>query len=107
MPFAELRNASLATFYPSEREHSNCQTSGKSHYDLSEGKDVRMDMCFYSGAEDTEGLAAALLASMTESEGANSRPPAAKYAVRSLLKESLTAERLQELGDDVQCSVCR
>ena len=53
------------------------------------------------------GLEEALLASVAEHQGTNSRPPAAQSAVRSLRREHLTAERLRELGDDMQCSVCR
>lgn len=35
-------------------------------------------------------------------------PPASKTAVRALVKEILTEERLKQLGGpDVQCSVCR
>ena len=58
-------------------------------------------------AGDLIGLEQALLASAAEQESGSGRPPAAKSAVRSLQKETLTGERLQELGHDVQCSVCR
>lgn len=35
-------------------------------------------------------------------------PPASKTAVKALVKEILTEERLKQLGGpDVQCSVCR
>ena len=51
-----------------------------------------------------------LLASMTDEESQlTGPPPASKYAVRHLQKETLTEERLRQLGasDGVQCAVCR
>ncbi len=54
-----------------------------------------------------EGLEEALRASL-EDEGAAGPPPASKSAVKALVKERLTPERLAQLGgEDVQCSVCR
>ena len=55
-------------------------------------------------------LEQALLASMAEGESQPAGPPpASKYAVRHLQKETLTEERLRQLGasDGVQCAVCR
>ncbi len=58
-------------------------------------------------------LAVALAASMAEAEELEGvrpggAPPASKTAVRALVKEKLTEERLKQLGaPDVQCSVCR
>ena len=55
-------------------------------------------------------LEQALLASMADGESQpTGPPPASKYAVRHLQKETLTEERLRQLGasDGVQCAVCR
>ena len=55
-------------------------------------------------------LEQALLASMTDEESQpTGPPPASKYAVKHLQKETLTEERLRQLGasDGVQCAVCR
>ena len=55
-------------------------------------------------------LEQALLASMVDEESQpTGPPPASKYAVRHLQKETLTEERLRQLGasDGVQCAVCR
>ena len=55
-------------------------------------------------------LEQALLASMADDESQpTGPPPASKYAVRHLQKETLTEERLRQLGasDGVQCAVCR
>lgn len=55
----------------------------------------------------------ALAQSMAEVEALEGRrlggaPPASKHAVKALTKETITEERLKELGgSDAQCSVCR
>ena len=57
------------------------------------------------------GLEEALIASLAEAEGANGAtgaPPASKHAVKSLVRERLTEQRLQQLGGDgTECAVCR
>ena len=57
------------------------------------------------------GLEEALVASLADAEGADATaraPPASKRAVKSLIREQLTEQRLQQLGGDgVQCAVCR
>jgi len=57
------------------------------------------------------GLEEALIASLADAEGANpaaGAPPASKYAVKSLVREKLSGERLQQLGGaGTQCAVCR
>lgn len=57
------------------------------------------------------GLEEALIASLADAEGANpsaGAPPASKHAVKSLVREKLSEERLQQLGGaGTQCAVCR
>jgi len=57
------------------------------------------------------GLEEALIASLADAEGANpaaGAPPASKHAVKSLVREKLSGERLQQLGGaGTQCAVCR
>jgi hypothetical protein len=57
------------------------------------------------------GLEEALIASLADAEGANpaaGAPPASKHAVKSLVREKLNGERLQQLGGaGTQCAVCR
>ena len=54
------------------------------------------------------GLEEALRASLEEEGALHGPPPAAKAAVKALVRERLTAERLEQLGGaGVQCSVCR
>jgi len=57
-------------------------------------------------------LEAAIVASLADAEADGARPggppPAAKFAVRALRTEALTAERLDALGGaGVECCVCR
>jgi hypothetical protein len=57
-------------------------------------------------------LEAAIAASLADAEADSARPggppPAAKFAVRALRTEALTAERLDALGGaGVECCVCR
>lgn len=57
------------------------------------------------------GLEEALIASLADAEGGNASaaaPPASKHAVKSLVREQLSEERLQQLGGTgTQCAVCR
>ena len=57
------------------------------------------------------GLEEALIASLADAEGANGAtgaPPASKHAVKSLVREHLTEQRLQQLGGSgTQCAVYR
>ena len=57
------------------------------------------------------GLEEALIASLAEAEGgagASGAPAASKHAVKSLLREHLTEQRLQQLGGSgTECAVCR
>ena len=57
------------------------------------------------------GLEEALIASLADAEGANGAtgaPPASKHAVKSLVREHLTEQRLQQLGGSgTECAVCR
>lgn len=54
-----------------------------------------------------EALAASLADAETEGAGATA-PPAAKHVVMALVRETLTEERLEQLGGaDTQCAVCR
>ncbi|DBB00685.1 TPA: hypothetical protein ACH3X3_002358 [Trebouxia sp. C0006] len=59
----------------------------------------------------TQRLEEALIASLADAEGANpaaGAPPASKHAVKSLVREKLSGERLQQLGGaGTQCAVCR
>ena len=56
-------------------------------------------------------LEAAIAASLAQAEADGARPggapPAAKFAVRALRTEVLTAEGLAALGAGVECCVCR
>jgi E3 ubiquitin-protein ligase AIP2 len=56
-----------------------------------------------------EGLEEALRASLDHEGAMHGPPPAAKAAVKALVRERLTADRLAQLGwgEGVQCSVCR
>lgn len=51
------------------------------------------------------------MASLADAEGADAAaraPPASKHAVKSLVREQLSEQRLQQLGGDgIQCAVCR
>ena len=51
------------------------------------------------------------MASLADAEGASAAaraPPASKHAVKSLVREQLSEQRLQQLGGDgIQCAVCR
>ncbi|KAK9819886.1 hypothetical protein WJX72_003607 [[Myrmecia] bisecta] len=60
-------------------------------------------------ALEDAGLEEALLASMAENgERPGGPPPAAKTAVKALVREVLTDERLHQIGGPgVQCAVCR
>lgn len=57
------------------------------------------------------GLEEVLLASLAdaESDAAHSRaPPASRRVVKALVRESLTDQRLEQLGGpETQCAVCR
>ena len=56
------------------------------------------------------GLEEALIASLADAEGAGgaAAPPASKHAVKSLVREQLSAQRLQQLGGEgTECAVCR
>lgn len=57
------------------------------------------------------GLEEALVASLADAEAegaAASAPPAAKHIVKALVRETLTEERLEQLGGaETQCAVCR
>lgn len=59
----------------------------------------------------TTRLEEALAASLADAEGqgaAATAPPAAKHAVKALVREILSADRLEQLGGvDTQCAVCR
>lgn len=67
----------------------------------------RVSLCWFPE------LAIALAASLAESEELEgvrpgAAPPASKHAVKALVREKLTEERLKQLGGaDAQCSVCR
>ena len=55
-----------------------------------------------------EELEEALRASLQDTGGTAGPPPASKSAVQALQQESVTPERLRELGGaDVECCVCR
>ena len=51
------------------------------------------------------------MASLADAEGGNTSaaaPPASKHAVKALVKETLSEERLQQLGGGgTECAVCR
>lgn len=57
------------------------------------------------------GLEEALIASLADAEGgdgATGAPAASKHAVKSLVREQLTEQRLQQLGGSgTECAVCR
>lgn len=57
------------------------------------------------------GLEEALAASLADADGqgtAATAPPAAKHAVKALVRETLSADRLEQLGGtETQCAVCR
>lgn len=59
----------------------------------------------------TQRLEEALMASLQDAEGGNvaaAAPPASKHAVKSLVREVLSEERLQQLGGPAtECAVCR
>lgn len=60
------------------------------------------------GGGNVDGLEEALRASLEDDGAALWPPPAAKAAIKALVRERLTAERLAQLGgEEVQCSVCR
>lgn len=55
-----------------------------------------------------EELEEALRASLLDTGGNAGPPPASKSAVQALQQESVTPERLRELGGvEVECCVCR
>lgn len=60
-----------------------------------------------AGFPAAEGLEAALRASLEVDGAARGPPPAARAAVKALVREKMNAERLAQLGEGVQCSVCR
>lgn len=51
------------------------------------------------------------MASLADAEGGSvsaAAPPASKHAVKSLVREKLSQERLQQLGGEgTECAVCR
>ena len=57
------------------------------------------------------GLEEALIDSLADAEGVvgrNGAPPASKHAVKSLVREHLSEQRLQQLGGSgTECAVCR
>lgn len=59
----------------------------------------------------TQRLEEALIASLADAEGgvgATGAPAASKHAVKSLVREQLTGQRLQQLGGSgTECAVCR
>ena len=70
-----------------------------------------LSMTLFSMDTVAADLEAALLESLAANEGAQGSrpaPPASKAVVQQLSTETLTLQRLQQLGgSEVQCSVCR